>query len=277
MAEYALKLSEAELARYRFMAEAALRMEADLWATAGIVPGAAVADLGCGPGAISMVMARLVGPAGRVEGVDGDESVIEAARAGAEQAGMSNVTFGTGRADASGLTPGTFDTVMIRHVLAHNGGSEHDIVNHAASLARGGGHVYLADIDITTFRTRPFDPDLADLNDRYHAWHESRGNDLSVGLRLGDLLTGAGLELVDFQGRYQIISVPVGLRPPSWAALDAMTEAGLVDPDDVTRWEAAFERLDTAPTRPTFFFPLFFAFGRKPGGDQLRTVGAQPT
>ena len=39
MTEYALTLSEAELARYQFMAERAAQVEADLWAAAGVVEG----------------------------------------------------------------------------------------------------------------------------------------------------------------------------------------------------------------------------------------------
>ena len=57
MSDYALKLSETELARYRFMAEMAARMEHDLWTAAGVVEGATVADVGCGPGAVSVVLA----------------------------------------------------------------------------------------------------------------------------------------------------------------------------------------------------------------------------
>jgi hypothetical protein len=43
-------LSDAELARYRAMAAHALAREGELWTAAGIVPGARVVDLGCGPG-----------------------------------------------------------------------------------------------------------------------------------------------------------------------------------------------------------------------------------
>ena len=60
MPDYALKLSEAELARYRLIAEAAPEMERDLWTAAGVVEGAVVADVGCGPGAVSVVLAELV-------------------------------------------------------------------------------------------------------------------------------------------------------------------------------------------------------------------------
>jgi hypothetical protein len=44
--EYPLKLSEAELGRYQFMAETAAQSEADLWAAAGVAVGAEVADSG---------------------------------------------------------------------------------------------------------------------------------------------------------------------------------------------------------------------------------------
>ena len=49
MPEYSYSLDNAELARYDAMAARALAHEASLWDKAGIVSGAAVVDLGCGP------------------------------------------------------------------------------------------------------------------------------------------------------------------------------------------------------------------------------------
>lgn len=264
MAEYALRLSEEERARYRFMAEAALRTEGDMWQAAGVVEGARVADVGCGPGAVSAVLARLVGPAGHLWAVDRDTEAVEAATATTAPAGGAAVTVATGEAHDTGLAPGSVDTVMIRHVLAHNGGKEQAIVDHAASLVRPGGCVYLADTDATAMRVRPPVPELEELDVRYRQWHEQRGNDLSVGLRLAELLGAAGLEVVDFQGRYQIFAPPPGMRGPSWAARDALVAAGLATPDDVARWEAAFDRADRMTERPTLFVILFFAIGRRP-------------
>ena len=264
MTEYALKLSDAELARYRYMAESAAQSEADLWAAAGVVEGAAVADVGCGPGAVSAVLARLVGPSGSVRAVDRDADVVEAARATARMAGVDNVTFGVAEAGESGIPPGSVDLVMIRHVLAHNGGGEQAIVDHAASLVRPGGAVYLVDVDMLAIRLRPPDADLIDLNTRYKQWHAQRGNDLAVGLRLGELLAGAGLVEVEHHGRYQIFPVPPGFRPPSWAGRAALADAGLATPSDIERWEAAFTRLDDRQPRPVQFVPQFMAFGRRP-------------
>ena len=264
MTEYALKLSDAELGRYRFMAETAARMEADLWAAAGVVAGAVVADVGCGPGAISAVLARLVGPSGRVVAVDREAGTVEAARAMVAEAGVDNVSVAVGKAEDTGIEPGKVDVVMIRHVLAHNGPSADAIVSHAASLLRPGGHVYLADIEAGSFRMRPPSPDLDDLNERYEQWHAQQGNDLSIGLRLGELLRDAGLEDVAHHGRYMIFVAPPGLQPPAWAARESLLAAGLATPDDVERWRAALEQWDRSGPRPTLYVPLFFAFGRRP-------------
>lgn len=153
--------------------------------------------------------------------------------------------------------------MKIRHVLAHNGGGEEAILAHAASLVRPGGHVYLADIDATGIRNRPTDRDLEDLSGRYWKWHQQKGNDISVGLRLTELSEAAGVETVDYQARYQITAMPPGFRPPSWGGREALQEAGMARAEDLRRWAAAFDRADTLPDRPRIFVPLFFAIGRR--------------
>jgi SAM-dependent methyltransferase len=263
--DYALQLSDTELVRYEMMAARASEHERDLWTAAGVREGAAVADIGCGPGAVSIALARQVGATGRVLALDGSPEAVDMARAVTARAGVANVTVEEAAADATGIAPGSVDVAMIRHVLAHNGGREDAIVAHAASLVRPGGSVYLIDIDGTGVRARPANPDLDDLNDRYWQWHAQQGNDMSVGLRLRELLAGAGLEVVEFSGRYDIIVAPPGARTPGWAARDALVASGLATPDDVARWEAAFVRIDGAEERPTVFVPVFCAIGRRPG------------
>lgn len=264
MAEYALKLSDVELSRYEQMAARALEHERDRWVVAGVVEGATVADIGCGPGAVSIALARQVGPAGRVLAFDRTPEAVEMARTVTERAGVANVMVATADADATGVAPGSVDVAMIRHVLAHNGGREAAIVAHAATLVRPGGCVYLIDVDGTAVRMWPPYPDLEDLDHRYWEWHAQQGNDRSVGLRLAELLAGAGLEVVEFSGRYDILRPPPGVRTPGWAARDALVASGLATADDVARWDAAYVRADALPERPTVFVPLFCAIGRRP-------------
>ena len=112
-------------------------------------------------------MAKVVGPSGRVIGVERDESALAAARVVLEQSGAGNVELRQAAADATGLDPGSCDVVVMRHVLAHNGQTEQAIVDHVATLVRPGGCVYLVDADLTGSRTLGLDPELGDLSTRY--------------------------------------------------------------------------------------------------------------
>jgi SAM-dependent methyltransferase len=258
---YSLELSEVELQRYALMAAAAREAEADLWQLAGLTYGAGVGDIGCGPGAMFPAIVDSVGETGRVVGVDGDANAVSAATALVTANGWTNATAQVGPADDTGLQPGSFDAVMMRHVLAHNGPKEQLIVDHLATLVRPGGSVYLVDIDASGMRMRPTDPDVEDLSSAYRRFHAAKGNDLEVGLRLRELLTSAGLDVVAYRGWYNIMQPPPGVRPPAWAARDAMIAAGIATAADVVRWEAAFDRL--GERRPTIYASLFGAVGRR--------------
>lgn len=264
MADYTLRVSEVEIGRYRMMAQQALAHEAQQLAAAGVTTGAIVADVGCGPAAMSVELAHLVGPSGRVIGVEREDDAIAAARQVVEQAGTANVELRQGNATDTGIPPGSVDVAMTRHVLAHNGGDEQNIVDHLASLVRGGGAVYLVDVDLESIRTTHADPDVDDLTARYCEFHRARGNDPLIGLRLADLLKAAGLDVASYVGSYNIIETPPGMRPPAWAARDAMLAQGTVTQADIDRWEAAMKRMDAAPVRPVVFAPVFVAVGRKP-------------
>ena len=258
---YALQLSEPELARYRMMAAAARAAETELWQLAGIVPGAAVADVGCGPGAMFSAVIDSIGPDGRLVGVDGVPGTVAQAQALVAASGWPNVTVQQGMADATGLPSGSVDVVMMRHVLAHNGPREQAIVDHLATLPKPGGCVYLVDVDGPAIRIRPDDPDVADLSEHYLRFHQQQGNDLLTGLRLDELLTAAGLELVAYRGWYNIVRPQGEVAPPAWAARDAMVAAGVATAEDLSRWESALARMRALG--PTIFAPVFGAIARR--------------
>jgi SAM-dependent methyltransferase len=262
--EYLLVLSEDEVARYRMMADRARVNESDLWRKAGIVEGAHVADVGCGPGALLPAWAEAVGPTGQVDAVDGDATAVATATALVAANALQRVAVRQGRADRTELAPGSFDAVVLRHVLAHNGGAEDAIVGHLATLLRPGGCLFLVDVDLTAGRWLPEDADIVDLINRYTGYQTSLGNDMRAGLRLGERLERAGLDVIDFLGRYLIMPVPQGMRGPAWAAREALLAAGVATADDVARWDAGYARLDGAARRPTAFLPSFVAIGRKP-------------
>lgn len=263
---YALKLSDDELERYRMMAARARVEEHDLWSAAGIVSGAQVADVGCGPGAMLVTLAEVVGPTGHVVGVDADPAAVGAARvafaAARLRAALAPGTVRRGRADATGIPPGSVDAVVLRHVLAHNGGSEQRILNHLAGLVRPGGRVYLLDVDLAGAAQGP--AVAGELHDRYVRWHRSRGNDPRVGRRLGELARRAGLTVVQERCWTVRDALPRGVRGPAWAARDELVRAGLATAADVRRWDAAFAKLDRASERPEYSVKVFAVVGRRP-------------
>lgn len=88
----------------------------ELARAARIADGDSVIDVGCGNGEPSLTVARIVGPSGRVVGVDLALPMVENARRRALGAGFANCTFHAGGAqDLAGLGP--FDAAVSRFVL----------------------------------------------------------------------------------------------------------------------------------------------------------------
>lgn len=261
---YALRLDEAERNRYRQMAAAARRDEADRWSRAGVVPGARVADVGCGPGAVLVELARLVTSDGRAIGVEPDPAARAAARQELDTAAVewAEVVAGTGQ--ATGLEPEAWDCVMVRHMLIHTGDAAAPIVEHLAHLVAPGGFLYLVDTDLDGFRTSPAEPELELQHRRYAEFHRSMGNDVRMGPRLPVLLVEAGLEVVETAGAYACIPAAVlELGGPLRAAQGAMVAAGVLDPSEVEQSEQIRQRFAQRPGA-LMWMPQFIAVGRRP-------------
>lgn len=103
-------------------------------AAAGIREGATVADVGCGPGAVSARIAGIVGDTGQVWAVDQNETALAAAEELAQRLGHGNMRTHHGEANATGLDPASMDVVVMRHVLAHDGEREQSVLDHLFSL-----------------------------------------------------------------------------------------------------------------------------------------------
>ncbi|MDQ3757899.1 MAG: methyltransferase domain-containing protein [Actinomycetota bacterium] len=265
MTDYTLKLSDFERMRFRMMAARALENESDLWERAGIAKGARVVDLGCGPGAVLLELARIVGPDGVVVGVDQDPEARETATAWAAQEGLAHVEIREGLATDSDLPAGEWDAVMLRHVLIHNGPRVNAILAHVRGLLRPGGHVVLNETDASCIRyERDLDPDLRDMEDRYWQMLERGGNDIGIGPRLGAHAEDAGYEVVERRGRYDHIPMLPTVRPPSWAGRQAILDAGLCTEGDIARWDPALSRREAAGGGGFVLVPNFTVVARRP-------------
>lgn len=262
--QYALEVSEAERQRYRLMASTARKQEGDRWQRYGVVPGARVADIGCGPGAVLVVLASLVAPAGSATGVEPNAGARAAALDEIARSGVDNATVVEGDGTATTLDPGTYDVVMIRHVLFHVGDAVHAFLEHAASLLRPGGHLYVVDVDATALRASVVDADYEEQALRYLEFQRTRGNNVDIGPHLGPLVAGAGLALVEHEGLVQ--KVPGQFLAtgggPMVAARREMVAAGTMTEADFPRYDAALQRVAALP-HAAIFFPNYIAVGRR--------------
>jgi len=104
---------------------------------AGIVSGMRVLDIGCGMGDVAMLVAQLVGPAGRVVSIDLDQASIETAQRRASTVGFDNTTFY--QADISTFTDGEpFDAIVGRLILEFLPDTA-AIISRLCGLLRPGG------------------------------------------------------------------------------------------------------------------------------------------
>jgi ubiquinone/menaquinone biosynthesis C-methylase UbiE len=165
---YALQFSETERQRFRAMAARARLEEADHWAAASIVRGARV-DIGCGPRAVLVELAHIVGEDGEVVGVEPNSQASAAAGDEIATAGIRGARVVDGTGAQTGLSEGSFDAVMVRHVLYPAGPAALAVLRRCAALLRPAGHRYLVDTDMEAARVDPAagHPDVVDLIARH--------------------------------------------------------------------------------------------------------------
>src|SRR6266481_9780420 len=93
ISDYALGSTDAEHERLIRQAARLAPLTKRLFREAGIGPGQRVLDLGSGVGDVAMLVARIVGPAGEVVGIERDPRSLDRARARVAEAGLHNVKF----------------------------------------------------------------------------------------------------------------------------------------------------------------------------------------
>jgi ubiquinone/menaquinone biosynthesis C-methylase UbiE len=180
--------------RLRILARVMRPATLSLLQRAGIRPGMACLDIGCGGGDVSFDLAHLVGPSGRVVGIDIDEVKIEIARSEARAQQIANIEFrltdiGESEPDAE------FVFAHARFLLSH-------LPNPAAALAkirqaiRPEGILVVADTDFRGYFCDPDSPALWRYVELYTETVKRRGGDANIGPRLPALLTEHGFEKV---------------------------------------------------------------------------------
>jgi 2-polyprenyl-3-methyl-5-hydroxy-6-metoxy-1,4-benzoquinol methylase len=154
-----------------------------------VARGARCLDVGCGGGDVTLMLARLVGPEGRVVGVDIDDAKLELAREEADAARVSNVEYRRGSIDD--VDPdGSFDVVYARFLFSHLPDPT-DALRRMIAFARPAGVVAVEDVDFSGCFCYPENIAYRRFCDLYVRAGEARGVDATVGRRLPALFAGA--------------------------------------------------------------------------------------
>jgi arsenite methyltransferase len=213
-------------------------------------PGESVLDIGSGPGFLAHEMGRVVGPRGRVRGIDISESMVALARS--RCADHSWVTIESGKADRLPFPDAHFDAAVSVQVYEYV-----DDISAALSevhrVLRPGGRVAILDTDWDSIVWHTSDP--ARLGRILAAWDEHLV-DPHLPRTLGTRLKQAGF-------RTQRCSVHTLLNTDydpgtfSYGMSDLIAEfvsgRGKVTPAEVGAW---IEDLRALKERGEYFFSL---------------------
>jgi SAM-dependent methyltransferase len=156
---------------------------------AGVRAGMQVADFGSGIGTVTEVLADLVGPEGRVVGIDLSAEQLEQARK--RLTGQPQVTLVQADVTDTGLPGGSFDLVYCRFLLLHlmHPG---DGLREMLRLLRPGGILVCEDGDLTSAGSEP--PSALGLfAELFGRLGPTRRLDYTLGRRLYHLVREAGV------------------------------------------------------------------------------------
>ncbi len=190
--QYILGHSEAELARLEHQAQIFGDDTRDLLRRAGIAPGMRVLDIGCGVGDVSMIAAEMVGPAGRVLGIDNAAAALLSARARAAHAGFGWLDFEEANIYAY-RTEEAYDAVVGRFILMHVPDPV-AVIKTAIRFSKPKAIIAFIEMDISESSTVPELPLMTQCVDWIVQTYRKVGVEPNMGSLLHHTFRAAGLD-----------------------------------------------------------------------------------
>lgn len=158
---------------------------------AGLQRGMRVLDVGCGPGDVAFLAAKLVGPEGAVIGVDKSAEAVGLAVQRSYEAGLTNVHFMT--QDLSELAlDAPVDALVGRLVLMYFP-EPAAVLRKMLTFLKSGGIVAFHEFDLDGAKSEPLCGIFETAVQRLRQTFARAGVDFRTGLKLGQIFEQAGL------------------------------------------------------------------------------------
>jgi SAM-dependent methyltransferase len=209
---------------------------------AGLQRGMRVADLGCGIGMTTALLADLVGPTGHVVGIDASGEQIAHARE-LLPPDLSNVSFIEASATDTGLPRGSFDLVYCRFLLLHLTAPD-EALREMHGLLKPGGILVCEDGDLTSAGSQP--PSALDaFADLWGRLGPTRGLDYTLGRRLFQMVLTANFSKPEITFNQPVVARGENKRFLEWSVAEAgpaFLAAGLVTREELARLLGEMQR-----------------------------------
>jgi SAM-dependent methyltransferase len=202
---------------------------------AGLQRGMRVADLGCGVGMVTALLADLVGPEGHVVGIDASAAQLAQAR---EQLPIrdTNASFVEASATCTGLPPASFDLIYCRFLLIHLPEPERALAE-MRSLLKPNGILVCEDGDLTSAGSEPPSA-LGAFANLFGRLGPVRGVDYTLGRRLFQMVQAAGFPAPEIAFNQPVLARGENKRFLELSVAEAgpaFIDAGLITAEELER------------------------------------------
>ncbi len=214
--------------------------------------GAMALDVGCGPGSVSVGLARWVG-SGEVIAIDVSEEVLESARRRSGE--VRNLRYEKADVYELPYEDSFFDVVHAHQVLQHLAEPVRAL-SEMMRVLKPGGAVAVRDGDFETFIHHPYDPMLARWRDVYRQVARANGGEPDAGRKLFEWVSRAGFDVEAVTGTPWIFTSEAdriwwgeqwALRAVSSPFADRGCETGITNAEELEEISHAWKRWTRAP------------------------------
>jgi SAM-dependent methyltransferase len=202
---------------------------------AGIQRGMRVADLGCGVGMVTALLADFVGLRGQVVGIDSSRDQLTEARRRLQHRYV-NTRLVEASATDTGLQRAAFDLVYCRFLLIHLPDPERAL-REMRALLKPDGILVCEDGDLTSAGSQPPSA-LGAFAELFSRLGARRGLDYTLGRRLFQMVMAAGFPVPEISSNQPVVArgetkrlleLSVAEAGPALVAAGVLTEKELAD------------------------------------------------